>query len=180
MKKIPTKFDNCFLIKTKIIKDKRGYFSENFRKNIFDKFTRKKYVFVQENISMSSLGVLRGLHYQKKKAQGKLISVVKGKIFDVIVDLRKNSKTFLQWQAFILSDKENLQLWVDPGFAHGFVSLSNNTIINYKCTNYYSKKNEKILLWNDKTININWPKNIKFLISKKDLNGAELSKEKFR
>ena len=120
---------------------------------------------------MSKKKVLRGLHFQKKKPQGKLISVIKGEILDVVVDIRKNSKTYGKYASFSLSEKNGNQLWIPKNFAHGFLSLSNNTIVNYKCTDFYDPKDQHTIIWNDKNLNINW--NIKKpIVSKKDENGV--------
>ena len=134
----------------------------------------KKTKFVQDNISFSKKHVIRGLHFQKKNKQGKLLSVISGSILDVIVDLRINSPTYKKWQKFLISDKNCYQIWIPPGFAHGFLSLESNTIVSYKCTKLYDTKDESIIKWNDPILNIKWKKNIKSIISKKDKNGSFL------
>ncbi|MDD3985736.1 MAG: dTDP-4-dehydrorhamnose 3,5-epimerase [Methanobacterium sp.] len=152
MKKEKCELNGVLIFTPEVYKDERGYF--------FESFSEKKYKlpkFVQENESCSKKGVLRGLHFQLGKySQGKLIRVIKGKIFDVIIDLRKNSKTFGKHFSIILSDENKKQLYIPSGFAHGFLSLENNTIMNYKCTKYYNKKSESGIIWNDKTLNIKW------------------------
>ena len=170
MKVQKTKFSNAFIFTPKIFQDKRGLFLETFNKKII--FKIKNFNFVQDNLSKSKFGVLRGLHFQTKPfEQGKFVSVLQGKIFDVIVDLRKKSKSFLKWQSFILDDEKRKMLWVPPGFAHGFLTLSREAILQYKVTNYYSPENEKTLDAFDRKIAIKWPlpKN-KILRSNKDEN----------
>ena len=131
-----------------------------------------KYDFVQDNQSYSQKNILRGLHFQKNNPQGKLVRVSRGTVFDVVVDIRKNSETFGKWESFILSDDNFLQLWVPPGFAHGFLSLTNNTILQYKCTDYYDPNDEHTIIWNDDDLNIDWPiSNPK--VSKKDKDGKK-------
>ena len=155
--------------------DKRGYFLETWNQKRFNNLVNQNISFVQDNQSMSLKGVLRGLHYQTfPYGQSKLISVIKGTIYDVIVDLRKDSKTFMHWVGLELNDKLKNQFWIPEGFAHGFLTLTDFAIIQYKVTNFWSKENEKTLLWNDKDIDISWPRdrlnNMDFLISEKDLN----------
>jgi len=151
VKKINTSFKGLFLIKTKIFHDKRGFFKEVFLKKII----KKSLVF--GCLSKSKKNVLRGLHLQLKRSQGKFITVVKGKIFDVALDLRKKSKTYGKVFKIVLSEKDNKSVFIPEGFAHGFLGLSNENIIYYLCTNYRSKDNEIGILWNDKNLKINWP-----------------------
>ena len=157
-----TKFKDLKIISSKIHKDKRGFFRELFKKKLI---SRKKFVFTC--VSSSKKNVLRGLHLQKKFAQGKYLSVLKGKIYDVAVDLRKNSKTFGKYFSITLSEKNGLSIFIPEGFAHGFLGLDKENIICYHCTNYRSKKNEIGIIWNDKDLNIKWPL-IKPTISLKD------------
>jgi dTDP-4-dehydrorhamnose 3,5-epimerase len=165
-----TKINGLILIKTRCFFDNRGHFFESYNKKIYSKIGIKDN-FVQSNFSLSKKKVLRGLHFQKKKPQGKLISVIKGEILDVVVDIRKNSKTYGKYASFSLSEKNGNQLWIPKNFAHGFLSLSNNTIVNYKCTDFYDPKDQHTIIWNDKNLNINW--NIKKpIVSKKDENGV--------
>ncbi|MEG0408089.1 MAG: dTDP-4-dehydrorhamnose 3,5-epimerase [Bacilli bacterium] len=139
-----------------IHKDDRGYFMETYNYN--DMMTvGLDMVFVQDNQSYSSKGVLRGLHYQVNFPQGKLVRVIKGKVFDVAVDLRKNSKTFGQWYGIELSSENHIQLYIPEGFAHGFLSLSEGVEFCYKCTDFYHPGDEAGIIWNDSTINIQWP-----------------------
>jgi len=152
-----TDFEGLLIVIPDIFEDDRGYFFESYnRQRYTDKGISAN--FVQDNESMSKSGVIRGLHLQKKdSAQGKLIRIVRGKIFDVAVDLRLNSPTFGKYFSIILDDKEKKQVYIPPGFAHGFASLEDNTILHYKCTNYYNPETELTLLWNDPDIAINWP-----------------------
>ena len=161
MQIIKTKFSGLKLYKRKIFKDNRGYFKELFFKKIF----KKKFIF--DYYSLSKKNVLRGLHLQLKKPQGKLITVLYGKIFDVALDCRKKSKTFGKFYTIYLSDKENSSLYIPPGFAHGFCSLTKNSLLHYKCTNYRDIKSETGILWNDKDLKIKWPNN-NLIISAKD------------
>ena len=158
-----TKFKNLIIYKNQIYRDKRGYFKELLKqKNI-------KYKFPFIVSSFSKKNVIRGMHIQTKKPQGKFISVLKGKILDVSIDLRKNSKTFGKFFSCILSEKNSKSLFIPPGFAHGFLTLANENYVIYSCTNYRNKKNEVIIKYNDKSLKIKWPSK-KPIISKKDLN----------
>ena len=150
------KIDGLVVIEPKIYEDERGYFFESFRQDEFEK-NIGKIIFVQENESKSSYGILRGLHYQKAPfSQSKLVKVVVGKIIDVAVDLRKNSPTFGKYVSLELSDKNKMQLFIPRGFAHGFVTLSKTAIVQYKVDNYYSQKHDSGIAWNDKTLSIDW------------------------
>ena len=141
----------------KIFKDSRGYFSETWNQSTFNTILKADVKFVQDNESTSSFGVLRGLHYQlDPKAQGKLVRVSKGIVYDVIVDLRKSSNTFGQWAGIIISENNHYQLWIPRGFAHGFLTISKEAILQYKVTNFWSKEEERSLIWNDNHINIVW------------------------
>ena len=173
-------FVGPLVISPSVHKDTRGYFFESWNKNTFNEVMGKNIDFVQDNLSKSSKGVIRGLHYQlPPMAQGKLIRVTKGLIYDVIVDLRKDSPTFSQWGGINLNEEANNQLWVPIGFAHGFLTLSNYAIVEYKVTNFWSSNEEKSLIWNDKDINIEWPKknfnNQIPIISKKDKSALEFA-----
>ena len=153
--------------------DNRGFFFESWNKKTFDKYTKSKTNFVQDNHSRSSKGVLRGLHYQiNPYPQGKLVRCVYGEIFDVAVDLRKKSKTFGNWVGVYLSAENMQQFWIPSGFAHGFLTMSEDTEVLYKTTDYWKKDCEKSIKWNDETLSINWPLDkikLKFpLLSKKD------------
>ena len=161
MKIVKTKIKDLLIIKKETFKDKRGFLRELYRENSLS----KKFIF--EILSKSNKNVIRGLHLQKRNSQGKYVTVLNGKAFDVAVDLRKNSKTFGQHVSIILSGKQNISFYIPPGFAHGFCSLENNTIVHYKCTNYRDAKSELGIIWNDPKLNIKWPIK-KPIISKKD------------
>lgn len=166
---IETNIKDALLIEPKVFNDERGFFLETFQAEKYAAIGIKQ-PFVQDNYSRSSFGVLRGLHFQQTRPQGKLIRVVRGKILDIIVDCRRESATFGQWFSTELSEESKCQLWIPPGLAHGFVSLSNTTDIEYKCTEFYDPSDEKCLAWNDPTLKINWP-DIPFIISDKDKLG---------
>ena len=166
--------DDVLLFEPNIHIDDRGYFYENFNKKSFYKNTGIEIEFVQENQSFSKKNVLRGLHYQIPPfEQGKLIKVLEGSIFDVAVDIRKNSKTFMKWIGEELSAENHKQLWIPPGFAHGFLVLSNNACVSYKTTNFYSPKHERSIIWNDSKININWPNISNIKLSSKDMSALK-------
>ncbi len=159
-------------IDLKVHSDSRGYFMETYQllRHAQAGITGP---FVQDNISMSFCGVLRGLHYQINHPQGKLVTVLQGKVFDVVVDLRQSSATFGHWMGITLSADNGKQLWVPPGFAHGFLALEDNTLFSYKCTDYYHPTAERTLLWNDPEIGIVWPLDGKApVISEKDARGT--------
>ncbi len=152
-----TEIDGLVIIKTKKFFDERGYFFESFHKNQFEDFIGEKIEFVQENESESSKNVVRGLHFQNPPfGQGKLVRVPFGKVLDVVVDIRKNSKTYGKHFSLELSNENGYQLWIPEGFAHGFISLDDRSILTYKCTNYYNKESEGAILWNDPLLQINW------------------------
>ena len=145
------------LIEPKVFGDARGFFFESFNQRTFNEVTGTNHHFVQDNHSRSTKGVLRGLHYQIQQPQGKLVRVVQGAVFDVAVDIRKSSATFGQWVGVELSAENHRQLWVPPGFAHGFVVLSDTTDFLYKTTDYYAPQYERCIAWNDPTLAIAWP-----------------------
>ena len=171
------KIPDVKLITPKVFNDDRGYFYEAFNQIEFNKFLNTNINFVQDNHSTSSMGVLRGLHFQKKPyAQGKLVRVVRGEVFDVAVDIRKNSKFYAHWVAEILSEKNYKQLWIPEGFAHGFLVLSNTATFSYKTTNYFNRDSEVTVKFNDPNININWPSiNRKYILSAKDSQGLDFA-----
>lgn len=147
-----------FIIKPKIFKDGRGFFFESWNQKTFNKVIKESINFTQDNHSFSNFGVIRGLHYQiEPKPQGKLVRCVSGEIFDVAVDIRKNSDTFGEWASIILNNKNKYMIWIPKGFAHGFLSLKDNTEVLYKASGNWSKEHDRSIRWNDKTININWP-----------------------
>jgi len=164
MKIIKTKFKNLLLLKTNVYKDKRGYFKE------VEKFSILKKKFIFDCFSYSKKNTLRGLHLQTKKSQAKIITVVHGKILDVAVDLRKKSPTYGKYFSIEISDNSDFSIFIPAGFAHGFLCLSKNCAVYYKCTNYRDKKSEKTIKWNDKSLNIKWPIK-KPILSKKDALG---------
>lgn len=170
MKVEETFIKGCFVISPKVFTDKRGYFFESFNLNKFKELTGVNINFIQDNQSQSSKGVLRGLHFQAGEfAQAKLVRVIKGSVLDVCVDLRKESPTFGKHFSIILDDKNNKQLFIPRGFAHGFLVLENETIFSYKCDNVYNKSSERGILFNDKRLNINWNfTDDKILLSDKD------------
>ena len=157
MKVTPTRIPDVLLIEPKVFGDDRGFFYESFNALGFAKATGLNLQFVQDNHSKSARGVLRGLHYQIEQAQGKLVRVVAGEVFDVAVDLRRSSSTFGQWVGVHLSESNKAQLWIPPGFAHGFVVLSELAEFLYKTTDYYAPAHEQCIVWNDRDIGIEWP-----------------------
>ena len=164
------------LIEPKVFGDARGFFFESFNQKAFNEATGTNHQFVQDNHSRSSKGVLRGLHYQIQQPQGKLVRVVRGAVFDVAVDIRKSTPTFGQWVAEELSEDNHRQLWVPPGFAHGFMVLSETAEFLYKTTDYYAPVYERCIVWDDPDLAIDWP-NIGMapLLSAKDFAGRKLS-----
>jgi dTDP-4-dehydrorhamnose 3,5-epimerase len=170
MKLIKTSINGLILIQPDVFPDPRGYFFESFQKEKFHAFGINA-EFVQDNESMSGKGVLRGLHFQKPPyAQGKLVRVVRGSVLDVAVDLRNESKTYGKWESSVLSAANKLMMWIPEGFAHGFLVLEDDTIFQYKCTNYYNKESECGIIWNDPDLKIEWGKDNP-IVSDKDLNG---------
>ena len=166
MKIIGNALNGVLLLQPNVFEDKRGFFMETYREDRY-KGIGIKCNFVQDNLSYSTKGTLRGLHYQSPNAQAKLVQVVQGEVFDVTVDIRKGSTTFGQWTSTILSDENKHQLFVPEGFAHGFCVLSKTAIFQYKCSDFYAPYNEKGLLWSDSDLSIKWPINTPVL-SKKD------------
>lgn len=166
-----TKLKGCFLLEPKIINDSRGYFFESFNQRTFNNLIGQNINFIQDNESFSVKGVIRGLHYQTgEHAQAKLVRVIKGCVLDVAVDLRKNSETYGQCFSVELSEENKKQLFIPRGFAHGFAVLSESAIFSYKCDNFYNKESESGILYNDKTLNIDWKLLEKdIMVSDKDL-----------
>ena len=165
-----TPLQGCFILKPSVFNDGRGLFFESYHKNLFKKITGLEIEFVQDNQSNSNYGTLRGLHYQSgSMAQAKLVRVVQGKVLDIVVDIRKDSPSFGQHFSIILDDIDKLQLFVPRGFAHGFITLSKNSIFSYKCDNFYDKASDSGIVYNDATLSINWhlPEE-DFIISDKD------------
>jgi dTDP-4-dehydrorhamnose 3,5-epimerase len=158
MKVSQSAIPDVLILEPKIFGDERGFFFESFNQKAFQEVTGLDVTFVQDNHSKSAKNVLRGLHYQvPPKAQGKLVRVIKGEVFDVAVDLRKGSKTFGHWVGDMLSAANNRQLWIPPGFAHGFLTLSDTAEFLYKTTDYYSPEHERCIRWDDPEIAIDWP-----------------------
>lgn len=166
-----TKLKGCFIIQPTIYKDNRGYFLESYNQKAFNQATGLNINFVQDNESESSRGVLRGLHYQEgEHAQAKLVRVIKGKVLDVAVDLRPDSKTFGDYISLVLSEENKTHLFVPRGFAHGFLVLENETVFSYKCDNFYNKDAERGIIYNDKDLDIDWGFNKDpLIISERDL-----------
>lgn len=162
--------NDLILLEPNIFSDKRGFFFESYNKKKLEYLLEKNVEFVQDNHSKSIKGTLRGLHFQTKNEQDKLVRVIKGKIFDVAVDMRKSSKNYGKWIGIEISDENKLQFWIPKGYAHGFFVLSDIAEVNYKTTDYYNPDFEKTIIWNDKTLNIKWPIHDKqtIRISKKD------------
>jgi dTDP-4-dehydrorhamnose 3,5-epimerase len=178
LKATPTSIPSVLIIEPRVFGDTRGFFFESFNQRAFNQATGLDVNFVQDNHSRSSKGVLRGLHYQIQQPQGKLVRVVHGSVFDVTVDLRKSSPTFGQWVGVELTEDNNRQLWIPPGFAHGFYVLSDSADFLYKTTDYYAPEFECSLIWNDPTIGIEWPLNTQPIISAKDAQGKKLADAK--
>jgi dTDP-4-dehydrorhamnose 3,5-epimerase len=168
-----TTLKDCVIIEPRMFGDNRGFFFETFSKQRYLEEAGIALEFVQDNHSRSAKGVLRGLHFQKTKPQGKLVRVVRGCVFDVAVDIRPKSVTFGQWISVELSEQNKKQLWVPPGFAHGFTALSNDTELEYKCTAYYDPEDEDSILWSDPELSIPWPVT-KPILSAKDADAGLL------
>lgn len=183
MKVTKTKIKDLIILETQIYPDKRGWFTENYNQQTFDQIlsqlNQPKARFIQDNLSFSHKNVLRGLHYQTNPySQAKLIQVLQGSVWDVAVDLRQDSSTFGQWFGIEISAQNHKQLWIPAGFAHGFLTLQDNTLFTYKTTNFYAKEHEYSILWNDPDLNIKWPivPNTEIIQSVKDQH-APLLKE---
>jgi dTDP-4-dehydrorhamnose 3,5-epimerase len=157
MKISHSKLKGCVIIEPRVFGDERGFFLETFQAVRYEQEAGIDLPFVQDNHSRSARSVLRGLHFQKTKPQGKLVRVVRGEVYDVAVDIRKGSPTFGEWECVILSEDNKKQLWVPPGFAHGFVVLSATADFEYKCTDYYDPSDEGCILWSDPDLDIPWP-----------------------
>lgn len=168
---IPTAIPEVMIIEPKVFGDDRGFFLESFNARAFEQATGVKRDFVQDNHSRSARGVLRGLHYQIKQPQGKLVRVVAGEVFDVAVDMRKSSPTFGSWVGVVLSAENKRQLWVPEGFAHGFVVTSDSAEFLYKTTDYWYPEHERSLLWNDPAVGIEWPLTGTPILAAKDAAG---------
>lgn len=175
MKVIDTDIPDVKIIEPTIFSDERGFFMETWNQQKFEELvTGKPTDFVQDNHSKSKKGVLRGLHLQTEKSQGKLVRVISGEVFDVAVDLRKNSETYGSWVGVYLSQENRRQLWIPEGFAHGFYVTKGDVDFLYKCTNYYHPSAECTIKWDDKDINVRWPIDGNVLISERDSSGISL------
>jgi dTDP-4-dehydrorhamnose 3,5-epimerase len=168
---IPTAIPDVLLLEPKVFSDNRGYFFVSHNAHDFREATDLNVEFVQENQSMSEKGVLRGLHYQIQHPQGKLMRVVQGSVFDVAVDLRKSSPTFGRWVGAMLSADNRRQLWIPPGFAHGFLAMSEKAEVLYKITDYWHPEHERTLLWKDPALDIEWPIDGEPRLAAKDVEG---------
>lgn len=175
MQVVQTAIPEVLIIEPQVFGDERGFFFESFNQQKFESLTGVKANFVQDNHSKSAVNVLRGLHYQIQQPQGKLVRVVAGEVFDVAVDLRRQSKTFGKWVGVVLSGENKRQLWVPPGFAHGFVVLKDGTEFLYKTTDYYAPQHERCIRWDDPEIGIEWPLAGEPVLSGKDQLGLALS-----
>ena len=176
MRVAATAIPGLLLLEPTIYQDERGFFFESFNQKRFDDATRRNVCFVQDNHSRSVRHVLRGLHYQIHRPQGKLVRVISGEVFDVAVDLRRSSVTFGKFVSTVLSAANKKQLWIPEGFAHGFLVLSDAAEFLYKTTDYYVPEDERCLIWNDPDIGIDWPVGIEPILSAKDRLGLPLSK----
>jgi dTDP-4-dehydrorhamnose 3,5-epimerase len=174
MQAIPQSIPEVVLFEPKVFGDDRGFFFESFNQRQFEAAVGRPVTFVQDNHSRSSRHVLRGLHYQIQQAQGKLVRVVQGEVFDVAVDIRRSSPTFGRWVGAHLSADNKRQLWVPEGFAHGFLVLSESAEFLYKTTNYYAPEYDRCIVWNDPDIGIGWPGDVQPLLSGKDQAGRSL------
>jgi dTDP-4-dehydrorhamnose 3,5-epimerase len=170
-----TALDGVKLIEPKVFGDARGFFFESFNAREFAEHVDPGVEFVQDNHSRSSKGVLRGLHYQIQHAQGKLVRVVEGAVFDVAVDLRRSSPTFGKWVGFVLSGENHRQTWIPPGFAHGFVVLSETAQFLYKTTDYWYPQHERCVIWNDPQVGIEWPIEEQPTLAPKDAMGKRFA-----
>lgn len=171
----PTELPEVLIIEPQVFGDARGFFAESFNHQRFQQSTGLQVDFVQDNHSRSTRGVLRGLHYQMVKPQGKLVRVVRGTVFDVAVDMRRDSERFGRWVGVELSEDNHRQLWVPPGFAHGFLVTSDSADFLYKTTDYYAPEHERAVLWNDPEIGIAWPAGVAPVLSEKDARAKPLS-----
>ena len=176
MKITPTAIPEVLILEPKVFGDERGFFMESFNKKAFDEAAGRSVDFVQDNHSRSSKGVLRGLHYQIQQPQGKLVRVTRGSVFDVAVDIRRSSPTFGQWVGIELNESNHRQFWVPPGFAHGFLVLSDSADFLYKTTDYYAPQYERCIAWNDAGLAIDWRlQGAQPLLSAKDAQGLALN-----
>ena len=174
MKAFKTDLPGVLILRPKVHEDERGFFLESYNQKIFNQLIGRSISFVQDNHSKSSKGVLRGLHFQRNSPQAKLVRVIKGRVFDVVVDIRKSSPTFKRWTGLELSQENKKQIWVPEGFAHGFYVLEDKTEVIYKTTDFYNPKEEKSIRWDDQDISIDWPIDGDIEVSSKDEAGTLL------
>ena len=176
MKVIHSNIEGPLVIEPTLFEDERGYFLEAFNQRLFQEITNQDIEFVQDNQSRSKKGVIRGLHYQIKNSQGKLVRVVNGSIFDVFVDIRRSSPTFGQWDSVFISSRNKKQVWIPKGFAHGFMALAENTEVIYKTTDYYDPQHERCIRWDDGHLLIDWPLDTDTFVSVRDNMGVDFDK----
>ncbi len=174
MKVVPTAIPDVLVLEPRVFGDARGFFMESYNRRAFREATGVDVEFVQDNHSMSARNVLRGLHYQVRQPQGKLVRVVAGEVYDVAVDIRRGSPTFGKWAGFTLSADSKRMAWIPPGFAHGFLVISESAEFLYKTTEYYAPEHERTLLWNDPALGIDWPLEGEPLLAAKDRSGKRL------
>jgi dTDP-4-dehydrorhamnose 3,5-epimerase len=172
VKVTPTELADVLVLEPRVYQDERGFFLESHNRRTFEQATGQKVDFVQDNQAFSVRSVLRGLHYQVRQAQGKLVQVMAGEIFDVVVDLRRRSPTFGKWTAVTLSGGSHRMLWIPAGFAHGYLVLSEHAIVFYKASDYYAPEHERTILWSDADIGIRWPLEARPIVSDKDRRGT--------
>lgn len=175
LKAVPTAIPDVLVLETPVFRDARGFFTEGFNARAFATATGIDTPFVQDNHSLSHRGVLRGMHYQIRHPQGKLVRVIEGSVFDVAVDLRRSSATFGRWVGEVLSAENRRQMWIPPGFAHGFVVLGEHAQCLYKTTDYWHPEYERVLHWDDPTVGIDWPIDFAPLLAAKDAGAPLLS-----
>jgi dTDP-4-dehydrorhamnose 3,5-epimerase len=175
MQVLPTELPGVLLLEPRVFGDARGFFFESYNRRAFHKATGVDVEFVQDNHSRSSKNVLRGLHYQVRQAQGKLVRVIAGEVWDVAVDLRESASTFGRWTGFTLSAESRRMAWIPPGFAHGFLVVSDSAEVLYKATDYYAPEHERTLLWNDAALGIKWPLAGQPVLADKDRRGTPLA-----
>ncbi|MCG8910872.1 dTDP-4-dehydrorhamnose 3,5-epimerase [Pseudomonas sp. DP-17] len=175
MKVIPLTIPDILIVEPQVFGDSRGFFFESYNQQKFEQAIARKVNFVQDNHSRSSRGVLRGLHYQIRQPQGKLVRVVRGEVFDVAVDLRRSSPTFGKWVGQLLSEENKLQMWIPEGFAHGFLVLSESAEFLYKTTDFWAPEHERCIAWNDPELAIDWPLDTEPALSGKDREGRRLA-----
>lgn len=181
MKVLQTRIPDLLVLEPQVFGDERGFFYESFNQRVWDEKTGLKKLFVQDNHSRSGHNVLRGLHYQQKQPQGKLVRVISGEVFDVAVDIRENSPTFGKWEAAVLSAENKRMLWIPEGFAHGFLVISAMAEFIYKTTDYWAPQYERTIIWNDPDLAIDWPLDGQPVLSSKDKEGktwAEMFKKR--